>query len=453
MAAPTTAPASDVGAQGAAPVSALRAAAHPIHGERRDYDALIERVGEARIVLLGESTHGSHELYRERARITKRLIAECGFTGVAIAASWTDAYGVNRYVHGAGERNAEYALGSFRRFPSWLWRNADTLDFVAWLRAHNAGVRDPGRKVGFYGLDLYNLSRSTGAVISYLAARDAEGVERARARYECLQSFAEDSAGYGSAVLRDLSGPEREAVIKELAGQRRRASATLRAEGFVADDEHFFAACDEAAESAAEDYYRTIFGDRTTSWNLRDSQLADMLDHLLEHADSHAPGSRVILWAHNSHVGDARRTHLAQRGERNLGQLLRERHGDALVSVGFTTYVGSVTAASGWGGPPERKHVRRALPESHEALLHDTHLPAFLLCPLGAGAAGAALRPPRLERAIGVIYSPDRERASHYFEASLADQFDALVHVDASSALEPLDYSPHWALGESTSAP
>jgi erythromycin esterase-like protein len=428
----------------------VRAAAHELHGDRRDYDALLERVADARIVLLGEASHGSHELCRERARITRRLISELGFTAVSVAASWTDAYRVNRYVHGVGrDHDPEEALGSFRRFPSWMWRNTDMVDFVAWLHAHNVGLHRSARKVGFYGLDMYGLSSSTGAVIAFLAALDANGIERACARYECLQSFAEDSAGYGRAVLRDLPQSARDAVIAELMRLRRQAAGRLRDDGLTAEDERFFGVCDATVEAGAADYYRTIFGERTPSWNLRDHHLLDTLELLLEHLDSHAGRARLIVWAHNSHVGDARQTHLAQRGEQNLGELLRERYGGDVVSVGFTTYVGSVTAASRWDGPPERKHVRGALPTSHEALLHETQLPAFLLCPLGAGKAGEALRVKRLERAIGVIYSPDRERASHYFEASLADQFDALVHIDATRAVEPLEHAPTWTAADS----
>ncbi len=446
-----TAPAAGPESSRRAAVGALRAAAHPLRGDRRDYDPLLERIGQARIVLLGEASHGTHELYRERARVTRRLLAEHGFTAVTVAASWADAYRVNRYVHGIdnADLDAEAALRGFRRFPSWMWRNADMVDFVAWLHAHNVGVQRSARKVGFYGLDMYGLSSSTGAVIAFLAARDAGGVERARARYECLQSFAEDSAGYARAVLRDLPESERAAVIDELIQRRRLTAVRLRADGLAPDDERFFSECDSAVETAADGYYRTIFGERTNSWNLRDRHLADTLDQLLVHLDGRGERARVIVWAHNSHVGDARHTHLAERGEQSLGQLLRDRHGEDVVSVGFTTYVGSVTAASRWDGPPERKHLRGALPASHEALLHETQLPAFLLCPLGAGDAGAALRAKRLERAIGVIYIPDRERASHYFEATLADQFDALVHVDATRAVEPLEHSPSWSAGES----
>jgi erythromycin esterase-like protein len=431
-----------------AALEAIRREARPLTGERRDYDAVLARIADARIVLIGEASHGSHEFYRERARITKRLISELGFGAVAIAAFWPDAYRVNRYVQGAGpDHDAEEALRSFQRFPSWMWRNTDMLSFVDWLHAHNAHHKTS--KVAFYGLDLYGLSGSMGAVIDFLDAHDVGGAERARARYECLQSFAEDSTGYGRAVLRGLSDPNRAAVVARLAELRRARTEQLAGEGMTPADERFFAAENVRVEAAAEDYYSTIFGDRAASWNLRHEHLADTLDHLVAHLDSDGNPARVVVWAHNSHVGNARGTDMATRGELSLGQLLRERHGDAVVSIGFTTYAGSVTAASRWGGPAERKHVRRALDDSHEALLHETHLPGFLLCPLAGGDAGQALRPSRLERAIGVIYRPDTERASHYFYGSLTDQFDVLVHIDSTRAVEPLERSPSWNLGES----
>ena len=430
-------------------LEALRREAHPLTGDPRDYDALLARVGDARIVLLGEASHGSHEFYRDRARITKRLIREHGFTAVAIEGDWPDAYRVNRYVRGArNDRDAEEALRGFRRFPTWMWRNADVLDFVGWLRAHNDGLHRSTRQVGFYGLDLYSLAASMEAVIGYLDEQDPDAAARARARYECLQSYAEDSAEYGRAVLLGVGEPCRRAVIEQLVELRRRAGEYLLRDGLVAEDEYFFAEQNAAVVANAEEYYRTMFGDRAGSWNLRDRHMADTLDHLIAHLDRHGGTARVVLWAHNSHVGDARSTDMAQRGEVNIGQLMRERHGRDAVNVGFTTYTGSVTAASEWGAAAERKHVRRALPDSYEALLHTTRLPAFLLCPLQSGDSGHALREPRLERAIGVIYRPDTERQSHYFAAAAARQFDALIHIDHTRAVEPLERTPTWERGE-----
>jgi erythromycin esterase-like protein len=431
-----------------ATVAALRGHAHPLTGDRSDYDPLIELIDGAGIVLLGEASHGTHEFYRERARITRRLIEECGFLGVAIEGDWPDAHRVNRYVRGGGaDRDAEEALGGFARFPTWMWRNAEVLDFVGWLRSHNESLQRPAQ-VGFYGLDLYSLGSSMQAVIAYLEQRDPQGAARARRRYECLQPYAGESAGYGQAILRGVSEPCRRRVIEQLVELRRSAGQYLARDGVAAEDEYFFAEQNAAIVANAEEYCRTMFGDRAESWNRRDRHMADTLDHLLAHLDRHGGSSKIVVWAHNSHVGDARFSEMGRRGEMNIGQLMRERHGAGVRSVGFTTYSGTVTAASDWGAPAELKRVRPALAESYEALLHATETPAFLLCPLNAGDGGMGLREPRLHRAIGVIYRPETERQSHWFAASLARQYDALVHVDATRAVEPLERGARWQPGE-----
>ncbi len=430
-------------------LEALRRSAHLLTGDRRDYDALLALVGDARIVLLGEASHGTHEFYRERATITKRLITDLGFIAVAIEGDWPDTYRVNRYIQGArSDPDAEAALGGFRRFPTWMWRNADVLDFVGWMRAHNERRHGSARQIGFYGLDLYSLTASMQAVISYLDEQDPQAALRARARYECLQPYAGESTAYGQAVVLGVGEPCRRRVIEQLVELRRRAGEYLLRDGIAAEDEYFFAEQNAAVVANAEEYYRTMFGDRAGSWNLRDRHMADTLDQLMAHLDRHGGTARVVVWAHNSHVGDARATEMAGRGELNIGQLMRERHGRDTVSVGFTTYAGSVTAASEWGAPAERKRVRAALPGSYEALFHATRLPAFLLCPLAASDGGRALREPRLHRAIGVIYRPDTERQSHWFAASAAQQYDALIHLDATRAVEPLERTPAWELGE-----
>jgi erythromycin esterase-like protein len=430
-------------------LAAVRAQAHPLTGDRRDYDALLALIGDARIVLLGEASHGTHEFYRERARITKRLIDELGFVAVAVEGDWPDAYRVNRYVRGLGhDRAAQDALAGFRRFPTWMWRNADVLDFVGWLRSHNDRRQPNAHVAGFYGLDLYSLGASMNAVIGYLDEQDPRAALRARARYECLQPYAGDSAGYGQAVLLGVGEPCRRRVIEQLVELRRRAGEFLSRDGLAAEDEYFFAEQNAAVVANAEEYYRTMFGDRAGSWNQRDRHMADTLDQLLAHLDRHGGTARVVVWAHNSHVGDARATEMSQRGELNIGQLLRERHRQDVVSVGFTTYTGTVTAADEWGADAERKRVRPALADSYEALFHAARIPAFLLCPLDAGEAGRALREPRLERAIGVIYHPQTERQSHWFAASAARQYDALVHIDTTRAVEPLERSSSWELGE-----
>lgn len=430
-------------------LAAIRRAAHPLTGDRRDYDALLARIGDARIVLLGEGSHGTHEFYRERARITKRLIAEQGFTAVAIEGDWPDAHRVSRYIRGAREDgDAEEALRGFRRFPTWMWRNSDVVDLVGWLRAHNDGLHHTARQVGFYGLDLYSLGASMTSVIDYLDQQDPDAANRARVRYACLQPYSGEGSGYGRAVLQGVGEPCRRRVMEQLVDLRRGAGEYLRHDGIAAEDEQFFAEQNAAVVADAEEYYRTMFADHAGSWNLRDRHMADTLDHLLAHLDRHGGTARIVVWAHNSHVGDARATEMHHRGELNIGQLLRERHGRDVVSVGFTTYAGTVTAADEWGAPAQRKRVRRALPDSVETLMHGTGIPAFLLCPLTAGDAGHALREPRLERAIGVIYRPRTERQSHYFAASAAQQFDALVHIDRTRAVEPLERTQTWDLGE-----
>ncbi|HUA12503.1 MAG TPA: erythromycin esterase family protein [Solirubrobacteraceae bacterium] len=410
---------------------------------------MLARVGDARIVLLGEASHGTHEFYRERARITRRLITEQGFTAVAIEGDWPDAYRVNRYVRGrGGDRDAEESMRGFARFPTWMWRNADVLDFVGWLRSYNERRHRSARAVGFYGLDLYSLAASMEAVISYLADVDPQAAAQARARYECLEPYSGEAASYGQAVLLGVDEPCRRQVIAQLVDLRRRSGELLAHDGSAAEDAYFYAEQNAVIVATAEEYYRSMFGDRAGSWNQRDRHMADTLDHLVAHLDRHGGRARVVVWAHNSHVGDARATEMSSRGELNIGQLLRERHGRDVVSVGFSTYTGTVTAASDWGAPAERKRVRNALPESYEALLHATSLGDFLLCPLAAGQAAGALRDPRLQRAIGVIYRPDTERQSHWFGGSYSRQYDALVHIDETRAVEPLERTPSWELGE-----
>ncbi|HST42542.1 MAG TPA: erythromycin esterase family protein [Conexibacter sp.] len=428
-------------------VATVRRAAIPLTGAATDYDALIERIGAARIVLLGEASHGTHEFYAERARITRRLIEREGFTAVAVEADWPDAYRVNRFVRGLGsDPDADRALLGFERFPTWMWRNADVLDFVTWLRSHNRAQGE--RQAGFYGLDLYSLHASAAAVVAYLQQVDPTAAVRARERYACFEPYASDSHRYGQAVVLGVSDPCRQRVVTQLVELRRRAGDYLRRDGLVAEDEQFVAEQNARVIADAEEYYRTMFGEHAASWNLRDRHMADTLDELVAHLDRHDGGPRVVVWAHNSHVGDARHTQMRERGELNLGQLMRERHGRDAVLVGFTTYDGSVTAAQDWGDPPRRRRVRPALPDSGEALLHATGIPDFLLLPELSQRLAETLRQPRLHRAIGVIYRPDTERASHYLLTRLADQFDALVHLDRTHAGHPLEREPSWDLLE-----
>ena len=423
--------------------------AHPLRGAAQDFDPLLELAEDARIVLIGEATHGTHEFYRQRAQLTKRLILEKGFVAVAAEADWPDAYRVNRYVRGIGhDSEAEESLRGFKRFPAWMWRNADVLDFVGWLREHNDEL-DASEKVGFYGLDLYSLHASIEAVLQYLEKTDPEAAKRARYRYACFEHFGEDPQAYGYAASFGLSPNCEREVIEQLLEMRDRRRDLLKRDGLAVEDELFEAEQNARVVKNAEEYYRTMFLGRVSSWNLRDTHMADTLDALLAHLDRRVGKAKVVVWAHNSHVGDARATQMGEAGELNIGQLARERHPGEARLIGFSTYHGTVTAASDWGGPAERKRIRPALPGSYEELFHQAGTPAFLLVlrDLGGEAAGA-LREPRLQRAIGVIYLPETERASHYFHARLPEQFDAILHIDKTRALEPLERTSEWERGE-----
>jgi erythromycin esterase-like protein len=430
-------------------ITTLAKAYAPLTGAREDYDPLLEMIGDSRFVLLGEASHGTHEFYRERAQITKRLITEKGFRAVAVEADWPDAYRVNRYVRGAGaDAGANDALGDFKRFPTWMWRNADVLDFVGWLRDHNDALGDQAMKVGFYGLDLYSLSSSIEAVLAYLDKVDPEAALRARYRYSCFEDFGEDSQAYGYAASFGLSETCEDEAVSQLTELRRRAAEYARRDGWVADDEFFFAEQNARVVKNAERYYRSMFRGRTLSWNLRDRHMAETLDALASYLDRQGSRAKIVVWAHNSHLGDARATESGESGQLNVGQLVRERYGREAALVGFTTYTGTVTAASDWDGPAERKQVRPALPQSYELLFHLAPIPRFLFVTRDNEEIAAALRSERLERAIGVIYRPQTERLSHYFRARLSDQFDAVMHFDETRAVEPLERTARWEAGE-----
>jgi erythromycin esterase-like protein len=427
----------------------VREAARPLSGALDDYDALLESIGDRRLVLIGEASHGTHEFYRERAVITKRLIAEKGFSAVAVEADWPDAYRVNRYVRGTSrDPDSVDALASFERFPAWMWRNADVLDFIGWLRAHNDRLPQGDTRVGFYGLDLYSLHASIAGVLVYLDKVDPEAAGRARLRYACFDHVSGgDPQTYGYAAELGIAKSCEDEAVVQLVELRRRAAEYARRDGRLQPDDFFYAEQNARLVKNAERYYRSMFRARALSWNLRDQHMAETLETLLAFLSSGREPAKIVVWEHNSHLGDARATEMGQGGEWNVGQLIRERYGAESLLVGFTTYDGTVTAASNWHGPAERKLVRPALPGSYEALFHETGLQRFFL-PLGRENSIPDLREPRLERAIGVIYLPETERVSHYFHACLPDQFDALLHIDRTRAVEPLERSAEWERGE-----
>ena len=403
----------------------------------RGVGQILDRIGDHRVVLIGEATHGTHEFYHARAHLTQALIASRGFNIVAAEADWPDAFRANRWVRGRGDdATAEDALADFVRFPRWMWRNRPVLRFLEWLHDHNR--RKPvHRQAGFYGLDLYSLHRSIDAVLTYLDTIDPRAAERARARYTCFEVFGSDPQAYGYAASYGLRPSCEREVIAQLVDLQRQAAAYAKRDGHIAADEYFSAEQNARVVSDAESYYRVMFGGGRQSWNLRDRHMMSTLEATFEHVSRTSGEARAVVWAHNSHLGDARATQMGAQGELNLGQLVRETFGRDALSIGFTTHTGSVTAASNWDEPAQLMAVRPSLVGSYERLFHDAGLGAFVLDLRGPVAS--ALAQPRLERAIGVVYRPETERASHYFMASMARQFDLVIHYDETRALEPLE--------------
>jgi len=404
-----------------------------------DLDRLIDEVGQARFVLVGEGSHGTHEFYQTRARITQRLIEEKGFGAVVVEADWPDAWRVSRWVRGFDDdRDADIALSGFKRFPQWMWRNEDVLEFVQWLRRWNDSLAGSRLKVGFYGMDLYSLYTSVEEVLKYLEKVDPAAARRARFRYSCLGHFGEDPQAYGYAASFDLSKSCEDEVVAQLVELRRRASEYAERDGRVAEDEYFYAEQNARSIANAERYYRSMFEGSVESWNVRDRHMVETLEALVDYLDGQAGPTKAVVWAHNSHLGDAWATEMGERGEVNVGQLVRERWGmEQTRLVGFSTHTGTVTAATNWDEPAQTKRVRPSLEGSWERVFHDVS-GNFLLMLRGM-SDGELMREERLERAIGVIYRPQTERISHYFGARIGEQFDAVIHIDQTSAVRPLE--------------
>jgi protein-L-isoaspartate(D-aspartate) O-methyltransferase len=406
------------------------------HGEAFDsiesanLDALVERIGNARVVLIGEASHGTAEFYRMRARITQRLIADKGFNVVAAEADWPDAARIDHYVRHRQAKPSEWT--AFARFPTWMWRNEETREFVDWLHAYNS-QRDYPQRTGFYGLDLYSLYTSARAVIAYLEEVDPELAEVARHRYGCLTPWESDPAAYGHAALAgSYRNCERDVahVLTQLLHKR--------IEMVEQDSERFLDASQNARIVAqAEAYYRIMYYGSRASWNLRDTHMFETLKQVMAFRGE---GSKAVVWAHNSHIGDARATEMSSRGELNIGQLCASAFGPLSYRIGFGTDHGTVAAASTWDGAMEIKTIRPSHPQSFEKQFHLSNVPGLVLR-LRGGAHDIVeeLCKPRLERAIGVIYRPDSELASHYFEAQLAQQFDEYIWFDESHAVTPFN--------------
>jgi len=426
----------------------VREAAQPIEGSANDYDSLLAFIGDAKVVLLGEASHGTTEFYRSRAQITKRLICDKGFSAIAVEADWPDAYRVNRFVKGDNkDADASWALSGFKRFPTWMWRNTEVLQFLTWLRVHNDSLV-PADRVGFYGLDLYSLHASMECVLRYLDNIDPDAARRARDRYACFTQFGDDPQRYGYAAGFGLRPSCEEEAISQLIDLQRNSLLHSRMDGFAALDRFFDAEQNARVVKDAEEYYRAMFGDSVASWNLRDQHMMETFVALSRHLGLRQAPAKMVVWAHNSHVGDARATAMGQAGEWNIGQLARQSYGDDCRSIGFTTYSGTVTAASEWDGPTRTIPVRPARADSYESLMHDTEIPAFTLNLKKPSRVADSLRTPMRERAIGVIYRPESELASHYFKAALSDQFDAIIHFDESCAVEPIELEAKKSCGE-----
>lgn len=398
--------------------------------EEARFNALIERIGGAHVVLIGEASHGTSEFYRLRAKITKRLIEEKGFTIVAAEADWPDAARIDHYVRHRDATPSDWI--AFSRFPTWMWRNVEVRDFVDWLHAHNKPL-EPSARAGFYGLDLYSLYNSARAVIDYLDDVDPDLAAVARWRYGCLSPWEADPAAYGHAALTGAYRHCEQPVVDMLIELYQK-----RAQYAHKDGTRFLDASQNAALVAnAERYYRIMYYGSRASWNLRDTHMFETLVRVMK---SHGDGARAVVWAHNSHIGDASATEMSARGELNLGQLCHEHFGDDSCRIGFGTDHGTVAAASNWDAPMEIKQVRSSHPQSYERVFHRTEQKGLILSLTGNPNIEliSELGEPRLERAIGVIYRPETEVASHYFEAVLPRQFDEYIWVDETKAVVPL---------------
>ncbi|MGK9165180.1 erythromycin esterase family protein [Inquilinus limosus] len=392
------------------------------------FGAPFRRFGDARVLLLGEATHGTAEFYRARAAITRMLVAEHGFSIVAVEADWPDAARIDRYVrHLSPEPSREQA---FARFPTWMWRNAEVLEFAEWLRAFNE-ARPAECRVAFRGLDVYSLGASIEAVLRYLDRVDPEAAAEARRRYACLTPWQGEPARYGRAVLTGRQEPCEDEAVAQLRALLDSRLAELDGEA------HFDAAQNARIVRAAEQYYRLMYRGSTESWNLRDRHMFETLQALLA---AGGEGAKAVVWAHNSHIGNAAATGMGWQGEFNIGELCRTAYGEDAVLIGFGTARGTVAAASDWDEPMEIKTVRPARPDSWEHAFRRSRLSRSLTDWRGLAhpTLTAALSGVLLERAIGVVYRPESELASHYFPAVLAEQFDAYVWFEETQAVTPL---------------
>lgn len=401
---------------------------------------IIDRIGDASIVLMGEATHGTQEFYQTRMELSKILIEEKGFQAISIEGDWTSAFAINQYIQNFdGYKTPEAALHDFTRFPKWMWRNALMPDFLQWLRNYNDNLKDASQKIGFYGLDLYCLNDSIKAVIDYLQIHDPEAAKRASKRYACFDHANVDAQTYGYLVDARIKRACIREASEQLIEMQHKAFPILEKSISSENEKLFYTTQNARLIKNAEHYYRAMFESREETWNIRDSHMGETLQNLISHLESKfKKPAKIIIWAHNSHIGDARATEMSERKEINIGQIVREHFSNQSFHLGFSTYTGMVTAADDWDGPAKTKNINPGLPGSYEDLFHQLQAKDFCLY-LHDEELNHYLNIPRLQRAIGVIYRPDAERFSHYFFTHLPYQFDAVIHLDKTTALTPLD--------------
>ena len=425
-------------------IAAVREHAHRINGTPQDYDPLMAMIGEARFVMLGEATHGTHEFYRERAKITRRLIEEKGFDAIVLEADWTDAFDVNQFVLGKTQaKKAGSALSGFTRFPRWMWRNEEFRDLVTNVRSINDARTGGEHKVGIYGMDLYGLEESAAALTKYLRRTDREAASRAARRYGCLNAYLGRMEEYARVAA---ANPKRscETQVAEQFNEVEKRYRDWLARGTRERDDELFSAYQNArVVKNGEAYFRRGSEAGFSSWNLRDTHMSETINALADYFAAVGDGtSKIAVWAHNSHQGDALMTQMSESGELNVGHLMRKAHDGQTVLVGFTTYRGKVLAAHEWGSEGTVRTLRPALAGSYSSIFADTGIPNFMLIFRGNQPLSEELGTERLQRAVGVIYRPQTERQSHYFQARISQQFDAVIHFTETRAVKPLPMAP-----------
>lgn len=420
----------------------------PLKDTLTDYNTILDSIENIEHVLIGEATHGSHEFYSIRVDITKRLILEKKFNAIAIEADWPDVHRINQYIKGDKTiKNATDAFGGFKKFPTWMWRNEVIIEFVEWLYSYNSKLPFV-KKIGFYGLDLYSLNTSIEVIIKYLEKKDMEAANKARQRYACFNSLKDELSSYGYAATFGMT-KSCENEVREQLLELNENSYKYMNENSIEEDQCYYITQNARLVKNAEKYYRSMFEHKSSSWNIRDTYMFETLDLLAEHLSKQLKSSaKIVTWAHNSHIGDARATELKALKQVNLGQLAREKYGNKVFIIGFLTYAGFVTSATKWGGVVEYKKILPALSHSYEYFLHNLSATNFIINFISMDIIDELIPAGLLQRAIGVIYLPKTERASHYFHTNLIKQFDTVIYIDKTSALRPLEITSTWHFGE-----